>query len=241
MIEFRNFSCYYKRKRELTKVLDGLNLSVPTGELLSIIGESGAGKTTLLRSLLQMVDCYEGQLLIDGIEIEKVELQNANMAYVSQNSALYPSMTVYENIAFPLRNMKTSWDEIDARVEAVASTLGISFLLTRKPRQLSGGQQQRVAIARALVKNPGYILFDEPFSNVEPNLRRGLRELVRSIHAELQPTILFTTHDIGEAFSLTQRIIVLDEGKLTEDGSPEQLRNTHSSHLLRSYFGEEDV
>lgn len=239
MIEFNKFSCYYKHKKELNKVLDEIDLTVPTGEFLVVLGESGSGKTTMLKCCLGLAEYYEGELNIDGITIEDVDTKSSNFAYVRQDISLYPGMTVYDNIAFPLRNMKTPQSEIDVRVKQIADRLGISYLLTRKPKQLSGGQQQRVAIARAIVKNPRYIFFDEPFSNVDPKLRHELRELVKELHADLQPTVIFVTHDISEAISLAQRIAVIENGRIVEEGVPDELMKKHKSDLLCAFFGDE--
>lgn len=241
MITFSGFSCYYKHKKEYMKVLDGLDFSIPTGELLVVLGESGSGKTTLLKCCLGLAEYFEGELTVDGTPIEDIDVKSSNVAYIRQDIALYPNMTVYDNIAFPLRNIKTPQSEIDSRVKAVAERLEISFLLTRKPKQLSGGQQQRVAIARAIVKNPRYLFFDEPFSNVDPALRHDLRELVKQIHAELRPTVLFVTHDITEAFSVAERIIVIQDGKIIEQGTPDELQRSHTSELLCAFFGNEGV
>ncbi len=221
-IEMTDFSCYYRQKKEYIPALKALNLSIPSGEFVAIVGESGAGKSTLLKACLGLADAFEGELMIDGVPIDS--LKNANRAYVSQELALYPKMTVYENIAFPLRVMHTPQEQVDVRVKELAEFLDIRFLLTRKPAQLSVGQQQRVAIAKALIKNPTHLYFDEPFANLDGVMRMQLRQLVRNIHQKFKPTVLFVTHDLQEAFALAQRILVLEKGRLVEDGSAEQLR-----------------
>ncbi len=237
-IEFKDFSCYYKNKNEYIAALSNLDLQVKQGEFLVVVGESGSGKSTLLKSCLGLADYYEGELLIDGEPIENIDLKSGRFAYVRQEIALYPSMNIYENIAFPLRTMKTPQAEVDRRVKEIAELIGMRLFLTRKPRQLSGGQQQRVAIGRALVKNPDCIYFDEPFSNVDPSLRAGLRELVRSIHKQLRPTIVFVTHDLPEAFALADRIVVLQEGKIVEIGTPEEIMAEPRSELTRIFFNK---
>ncbi len=241
MISFKNFSCYYKQKRtkEFKKILDNLSLDIATGEFVVVLGASGSGKTTMLKCLVGQGEFFDGDLLIDGVPIDNINVKTGNFAYVRQDIVLYPNLTVYENIAFPLRTMKTPQDEVDKRVKAVAKNLGILPFLTRKPRQLSGGQQQRVAICRAIIKNPRYLFFDEPFAAMEPALRLELGRIVRALHEELMPTMVFVTHDITEAFTLADRIIVIEGGKIVEEGTPDSLKENHTSVLLRKFFGEE--
>lgn len=236
MIEFRGFSCFYKVKRGYLVALDEIDLAVNDGELLVVIGESGSGKSTLLRCILNLQENTSGKLLIDGSPANAIDMRDNIFAYVSQQYILYPHMLIYENIAYPLRTMKTSHEEVDQRVRAIAAELEITHLLNRKPRQLSGGQHQRVAIARALIKHPKYILMDEPFSNVDPELRSELRQMVRNIHRQYDSTIIFVTHDLQEAFSLADRIAVLTNGKVEEIGTPRELRTTAKSELLRGYL-----
>ena len=237
-IKVEDFSCYYKLdKGGYVTALDKVSFSVESGEMLTVIGESGGGKTTLLRCMLGLNDHTSGSLLLGGVSVEDVDVANNNMAYVRQEIVLYPQMTVYENIAFPLRVMHTPQAELDIRVKAIADTLDIRWLLTRKPAQLSGGQQQRVALARALVKRPQYILFDEPFANVDPAMRGQLRLLIKKLHEKDSATMVFVTHDIDEAFFLGDKILVLNKGKVEAFGTPEELRNCRSSELLNEHFG----
>ncbi len=238
VIEFKNFNCYYKSKKEYFKALSDLNLTVDEGEFLVVVGESGCGKTTLLKACLGMADYYDGELFIDGGNIENIDLKSGKFAFIRQEIALYPSMTVYENIAFPLRAMRTSQAEVDKRVKEISELIGMRNLLTRKPKQLSGGQQQRVAIGRALVKNPSFIFFDEPFSNIDASLRKDVRMLVKQIHSQIRPTIVFVTHDLTEAFFLADRIVVLKEGKVIETGTPEELGENGKSDLIRAFLGK---
>ncbi len=237
-IEFKNFSAFYKNKKDFITALDNISFSVLRGELVSVVGESGSGKTTLLKSCLGLAPYFEGDIVIEGQAVESIDFKNANFAYVSQEIALYPNLTVYENIAFPLRVMRTPPREVDERVKKMANEMNISLLLTRKPRQLSGGQQQRVALARALIKNPDIIYFDEPFSGLEPALRSEMQLLIKTIHEKYKATVLFVTHNLDEAFNLSDRIAVIEEGRLTEIGTPEELENNAESHLIRGYFDE---
>lgn len=222
-IEFQDFSCFYKYKKEYIAALDHINLCVENGELLVILGQSGSGKTTLLKCVLGLCDYISGQLYIDGIPIDQFDLKNSNIGYIRQELNLYPHMTVYENIAFPLRMIHTPQAEVDRRVKELAALLEIDWLLTRKPKQLSGGQLQRVAIARALIKNPVTVLFDEPFSAIDPTLRTEMRQLIKKIHQTFGCTILFVTHDLVDALNLAERIVILEEGKIEAVGTPQEL------------------
>ncbi len=236
-IQFDNFSAYYKQKKVYAAALDHLSMSIEKGEFFVVVGASGSGKSTLLKCILGLNRDIEGDLYIDGVSIDDLNARDGNMAYVTQEIALYPHLTIYENIAFSLRLMHTPQDEVDRRVKEMAELTQIKWLLTRKPRQLSGGQQQRVAIARALVKNPQLLLFDEPFSNIDPSLRLELRQLLQTIHRRLGATTVFVTHDLPEAFFLADRIAVLEEGNVVQIGTPEQLRENPQADLLRAFFG----
>lgn len=235
-IRFQNFSCHYKNKRDFTQVLFDLNFDVKKEELFVIAGESGGGKTTILKCIMGLCEYMEGDLYIDGISIDRFDPRKYNIGYVKQEYVLYPDKTVYENIAFPLQMIHAAPDEIDRRVKEIARTLQIDWLLSRKPKQLSGGQNQRVAIARALVKNPQILLMDEPFSNLEPELRKQLRALVKSIQRTYRITTVFVTHDLDEAFYLADRIMVLTQGRIEELDTAEHLRQCHHSELLKEYF-----
>ncbi len=234
-IEFTDFSCYYKHKKQYITALSEINLTVEEGEFLVVVGESGSGKSTLLKACLGIAEFYDGDLLIDGTPIEEIDLKDGKFAFVRQEIVLYPNLTVYENIAFPLRMMKASHEETDRRVREIAELIGMQMFLTRKPRQLSGGQQQRVAIGRALIKNPSYLFFDEPFSNVDRQLRAELRQLVKSIHEKFRPTVIFVTHDIPEALTLAERIVVLEQGKIVEAGTPAELCTQPKSGLMQAF------
>lgn len=222
-IEFQDFSCYYKHKKEYIPALEHVELTVQKGELLVVLGQSGSGKTTLLKCILGLCEYISGQLYIDGVATDDFRVTNSNIGYIKQELSLYPHMTVYDNIAFPLRMIHTTQDEVDQRVKEVAALLEIDYLLTRKPKQLSGGQLQRVSIARALVKNPLTLLMDEPFSNVDPSLHAELRQLIRKIHQIYGCTIIFVTHDLTDALSLADRVVILEGGKIEAIGTPQAL------------------
>ena len=235
-IQFDDFSAYYKQKKVYAAALDHLSLRIEKGEFFVVVGASGSGKSTLLKCILGLNRDIEGDLYIDGVSIDDMNAKDGNMAYVTQEIALYPHLTVYENIAFSLRLMHTPQDEVDRRVKEMAELTQIKWLLTRKPRQLSGGQQPRVAIARALVKHPQLLLFDEPFSNIDPALRLELRQLVKAVHRRLGATTVFVTHDLSEAFFLADRIAVLEEGNVVQIGTPDELWKNPQAALLQAFF-----
>ncbi len=235
-IELKNFSCFYKSKKKYVTALSDLDLTVPRGEFLVVVGESGSGKSTLLKACLGIAEYFEGDIFIDGEPIEEIDLKSGKFAFIRQEIVLYPNLTVYENIAFSLRIMKTPQAEVDRRVKEIADIVGMGMFLTRKPRQLSGGQQQRVAIGKALIKNPSFIFCDEPFSNIDKDMRTGLRQVIKDIHRQFKPTIVFVTHDLPEAFALAERIVVLEEGRIVEIGTPDELIAKPQSGLIRSFL-----
>ena len=238
IIRLNNFSCFYQNKKEYVTALDNVSFSIERGEFFVIIGESGCGKTTLLRSCLGLAPYYEGDIFVDGVSIDEMDLKRGRYAYVSQEIGLYPNLTVYKNIAFPLSVTHTLPQEIDKRVKKIAAELGIDFLLSRKPSQLSIGQQQRVAIARAMIKDPTIMYFDEPFSNLDPVLRLELRSVVQKLHETYGTTVVFVTHDISEALSIADRIAVLEKGKLLEIGTPEYLVQNGKSELIKGFLNK---
>lgn len=237
LLHFSDYSVWYKiKKGDYTQALDEINFTVDEGEFLVVVGPSGCGKTTLLKSILGESKFTQGKLYFNGQDVRTIKRKDCNMSFVAQDYSLYPQMTVYENIAYPLRIMHTHPDEIDSRVRKMAEKLGISFLLTRKPRQISGGQHQRVAIARALIKNPRIVLFDEPFSAIEPQLRLELRRLVKSLQKEYKMTCIFVTHDLTEAFDLADRIVVLREGMVEQIGTPNELEQDPRSGFVKDFL-----
>lgn len=225
MIELKHLSCYYKVKGGHLLVLDNIDLSIPTGQTMVVIGESGCGKTTLLKAIAGMLKYTEGDLLIDGRNVADFNKRSNDMSYVSQEYVLYPHLTVFENIAYPLTNSKVKYEEINRLVREVAKSFGLTYLLTRKPFQLSGGQQQLVALARAFVKKPSIILLDEPFSNLDIETRRKMRKLVLNYCKEYNPTLIYVTHDIDDALLIADRIIKIDDGKIAASYSPDEYKD----------------
>ena len=218
-IQIKNLSVTYENKEKRVTVLKDLNAEFSSGDFHVIMGASGCGKTTLLRAIAGTIYC-EGEILVNQDDITRVPTENRNMAFAAQEYMLYPQMTIFDNIAFPLKVMGASKQEIRARVSKIAEQLEITHCLSRRPKHLSGGQQQRVAIARALVKNPEICLFDEPFSNLDIAMREKARVLIKKLMKETGSTALYVTHDIKEGMLLADRMYVIDEGKVQLAGTP---------------------
>ena len=218
-IEITDFSAYFKLKKEYVVALDNVSLCVEAGEFVTLMGPSGCGKTTLLKCILGQIELTEGKLLLRGEEPSNDSIKNANIAYVAQNFSLYPHLSIYENIAFPLRMAEIPPEEVDEKVRAMAQKCGLpSALLNRKPRQLSVGQQQRVALARAFIKKPEIILMDEPFAALDAITRNNLQREMYRISTEEDVTVIFITHNIQEAITLGTRVLLMNkEGKIVID------------------------
>lgn len=203
------------------RALSGVSVTFPACRIHAVVGASGGGKTTLLKVIAGLL-AYDGTVRFDGRDAENLSPKDRHLAMVSQQYTLYPHMTVFENIAFPLKGMRASVPEIRSRVNEIAEDLGLTPCLTRRPKQLSGGQQQRVALARALVRRPEICLFDEPFSNVDPAQRTAFRTLVRDTLHKWNVTAVYVTHDIGEALALGDTVTVIDDGVAVFSGTPEE-------------------
>ncbi|MBP1357511.1 MAG: ABC transporter ATP-binding protein, partial [Sulfolobus sp.] len=210
----------YDVKKRKVLVLKGLNLNVEKGEFVVILGPSGEGKTTILKIISGLLRQDKGHVYLRGEIVDDLPPKDRKVAMVPQNYAIYPFMTVYDNIAFPLKVMHTPKQEIRNKVNEVAKMLRIDNLLDRKPSQLSGGQMQRVAIARALVKGADIILMDEPLSNLDAQVRVMAREELKQLQRDLKPTIIYVTHDQVEALSLATKLAVLHDGVIQAYGDP---------------------
>ncbi len=225
--------------------LDNLTLDVEAGEFVSLLGPSGSGKSTTLNVLAGLLETDEGQIFIGDKDVTDLSPDRRDLALVFQNYALYPHMTVFENIAFPLRaksrKSKTTETEIETRVEAVAQMLGIHELLARYPRELSGGQQQRVALGRAMVREPQVFLLDEPLSNLDARLRIRMRRDLKDLHQRLRSTIVYVTHDQAEAMSMSSRIAVFNKGKLQQFAPPEEIYNRPANLFVANFVGEREL
>lgn len=217
--------------------LKDFNLQVEEGELLVLVGASGCGKSTALRLLAGLEMPTRGEVLIDNQVVNHATPQQRNIAMVFQNYALYPHMTVQENLAFPLKMAHTTRATIKTRVKEIADLLELSGLLERKPAQLSGGQRQRVAMGRALVRDPSVFLLDEPLSNLDAKLRAQIRADIARIQKNLKKTTIYVTHDQVEAMTLGDRVAVLAAGELQQVGTPEQLYNHPATMFVAQFIG----
>ena len=226
----------YKRFGEVTAVND-LNIQIEDKEFLVLVGPSGCGKSTALRLLAGLEDITEGHILIGEQVVNDVAPKDRDIAMVFQSYALYPHMSVYDNMAFGLKLRKTSKEEIKRRVNEAAQILGIGDLLDRKPRQLSGGQRQRVAVGRAIVREPKVFLFDEPLSNLDAKLRVETRANISKLHQQLQTTFIYVTHDQVEAMTMATRIAVINKGILQQIDTPQTLYDTPGNLFVAGFIG----
>jgi multiple sugar transport system ATP-binding protein len=215
----------------------GIDLDIPEGEFTVLVGPSGCGKSTLLRTIAGLEDADEGTIEIDGEVVNDMRPRDRNVAMVFQNYALYPYMTVFENIAFGLRARKTPKELIGPAVERAAAILDISALLGRYPRELSGGQRQRVAIGRAVVRDARLFLFDEPLSNLDAQLRDEMRSEIKRLHQELGKTMVYVTHDQIEAMTLADRIVLLKDGRIEQQGKPIELFERPATRFVAGFLG----
>jgi ABC-type sugar transport system ATPase subunit len=214
-----------------------LTLEAADGEFLVLVGPSGSGKTTALRMLAGLESITEGEIRIGERVINRVAPRERDIAMVFQDYALYPQMTVYDNLAFALRRRKAPKDEIDARVRRAAASIELEPLLDRKPRQLSGGQQQRVALGRALVRDPQVFLMDEPLSNLDAKLRVQTRGEIKKLQQEVGTTTVYVTHDQVEAMTMGDRIAVMNEGRLEQVGTPAELYEEPVNTFVAGFIG----
>ena len=219
------------------RAVDNANIVVEDKEFVVLVGPSGCGKSTTLRMVAGLEDISEGEIYIDGELVNDVPPKDRNIAMVFQNYALYPHMTVYENMAFGLRIKKVEKTEIDRRVHEAAKTLDIEKLLDRKPKALSGGQRQRVAVGRAIVRNPKVFLFDEPLSNLDAKLRVQMRAELSDLHLRLNATMIYVTHDQVEAMTMASKIVVMKDGKIQQIGSPLFLYNQPVNKFVAGFIG----
>jgi multiple sugar transport system ATP-binding protein len=217
--------------------VDNLDIKVDDKEFLVLVGPSGCGKTTALRCLAGLEEITEGKISISDRVVNDVAPKDRDIAMVFQSYALYPHLSVFDNMAFGLKLRKVPRDEIKRRVEKAAATLGITELLNRKPRQLSGGQRQRVAVGRAIVREPKVFLFDEPLSNLDAKLRVQMRAEISKIHQQLQTTFIYVTHDQMEAMTMATRIAVINRGKLQQLDTPQNLYNHPANLFVAGFIG----
>ena len=226
-----------KKTYDKTEVIHGVDLDINSGEFIVFVGPSGCGKSTLLRMIAGLEDITEGEISIGGEVVNKIIAAERGVAMVFQSYALYPHMTVFNNMAFALKQAKTPVDEINSRVLEAAKILQIESLFERLPKQLSGGQRQRVAIGRAIVRNPKVFLFDEPLSNLDAALRVQTRIEIAKLHSQLTATMIYVTHDQVEAMTLADRIVVINQGVIEQVGTPIELYNSPKNQFVAEFIG----
>jgi multiple sugar transport system ATP-binding protein len=218
-------------------VVKDVSLTIPDKSFFVLVGPSGCGKSTTLRMIAGLEDISKGEIFIDDRLVNGVQPKNRDIAMVFQNYALYPHMTVYENMAFGLHNRKFSKSEADARVREAAEILGITHLLERRPKALSGGQRQRVAVGRAIVRKPKVFLFDEPLSNLDAKMRVRMRLELAKLHDRLQTTIIYVTHDQLEAMTLASQVAIMKDGILQQVAPPLDMYNAPANKFVAEFIG----
>ena len=219
------------------KAVDSVDIQIEDGEFIVLVGPSGCGKSTLLRMVAGLEDISQGTISIGDRVVNQIEPADRDIAMVFQNYALYPHMTVYDNLAYGLKNRGTPKAEIAARVAEAAKMLEIEKYLDRKPRQLSGGQRQRVAMGRSIVRDPKCFLFDEPLSNLDAQLRNEMRTEIKKLHARLGKTIIYVTHDQVEAMTLADRIAVLSGGRVMQYATPDEIYHRPAARFVAGFTG----
>ncbi len=236
-ISLRNVVKRYGTGPKANQVIHGVSAEIADHEFIVIVGPSGCGKSTLLRMVAGLEEITEGEIAIGGRVVNDTEPSDRDIAMVFQNYALYPHMTVFDNMAYGLKIAKVRADEIKVRVDKAAKILELGPFLQRKPRELSGGQRQRVAMGRAIVRQPQVFLFDEPLSNLDAKLRAQTRLEIQKLHADLGVTSLFVTHDQVEAMTLAQRMIVMNAGRMEQIGTPDEVYHRPATTFVASFIG----
>ena len=233
-IELKNIrKCYEKD----VAVIDDFNLSIEDGDFVVFLGPSGCGKSTLLRIIAGLIDIDGGSIFMDGENITNSLPKDRNMAFVFQNYALYPHMTVSENITVSLKLKKVPREKIESKLKEIAELLSIEDLLTRYPRELSGGQQQRVALARAIIRSPKAYLMDEPLSNLDAKLRQKMRFEIMKLYEKLKITTIYVTHDQVEAMTMATRVVLLNKGEIIQSGPPQELFDAPNNTFVANFIG----
>lgn len=230
-----------KKAYDKKVIINGVDLDIEDKEFLVLVGASGCGKSTILRMIAGLEEISDGELYIGDKKVNNVHPKDRDIAFVFQSYALYPHMTVYENIAFGLKMRKFKKDEIDKKVKEAAKILDLEELLDRRPKQLSGGQRQRVALGRAIVRNPKVFLMDEPLSNLDAKLRVQMRAEIKKLHEKLQTTFIYVTHDQTEALTMGDRIVVLDKGVIQQVGEPQEIYNNPKNMFVAGFIGSPQI
>ena len=236
-IELRQVTKQYDKER----VVDAVSALIAPGEFFSLLGPSGSGKTTTLMMIAGFAEVDEGQILVDGIDIVDVPPQRRGFGMVFQNYAIFPHLNVFDNIAFPLRARKLPDDQVRARVKEALELVRLERFADRFSRQLSGGQQQRVAIARAIVFHPSVVLMDEPLGALDKNLRYQMQVEIKEIQQRLGMTVVYVTHDQEEAMNMSDRIAIMNSGRVEQVGRPEDIYNSPASNFIARFLGEANL
>ncbi|WP_354623845.1 sn-glycerol-3-phosphate ABC transporter ATP-binding protein UgpC [Psychromonas sp. MME2] len=236
-VQFKNLEKSYGT----TPVVKNIDLDIKHGEFIVLLGPSGCGKSTTLRMLAGLEDISGGEILIGDQVVNDLHPIERNIAMVFQSYALYPHMTVAQNISFSLENMKIDASEREAMVKKVAEILELTELLDRKPKDLSGGQRQRVAMGRAMVRTPEVFLFDEPLSNLDAKLRGQMRKEIKALHHKVKTTVIYVTHDQVEAMTLADRIVILNQGKIEQVGTPKEIFDSPKNEFVARFIGAPEM
>lgn len=233
-LTLKNITKVFDKKNQVIK---DLNLMIYDGEFLVLVGPSGCGKSTILRMIAGLENITDGEIFIGDKKVNNIHPKDRDIAMVFQNYALYPHMTVYDNMAFGLKMRKCRKDFIDKRVRSAAESLDLTEYLDRKPKQLSGGQRQRVALGRAIVREPKVFLMDEPLSNLDAKLRGQTRFEIKKLHNDLKTTFIYVTHDQIEAMTMGDRIVILDKGAIQQVGTPEEVYRYPANMFVAGFIG----
>lgn len=236
-IKIKNLSLSYQKNKQILK---NLSLEIKDGELLSILGPSGCGKTTMLRLISGLLPMQQGSIEVSGRDISKVPVYKRNFGMVFQSYALFPHMTIFQNVAFGLKRKKLSQAEISEKTLSILQTTGLAELKDRMPNELSGGQQQRVSLARALAINPDVLLLDEPLSNLDAKLRIEMREEISRLQKKLKMTTIFVTHDQEECFAISDRVAVMNQGKIEQLDTPQKIYQNPRTRFVAEFIGYEN-
>ena len=231
-IKLKNLSIYYKNKNEIVTAVDDVTFTFHDHKINVLIGFSGCGKSSILNAISGSI-LFDGEIFLDEKNIQEIAVQKRNISYVNQQIVLYPHLTVYDNIAYPLKLLKFPRDEIDNRVHELAKKLEIDFLLSRKPKFLSIGQQQRVAIARAFAKKPDIVLMDEPLSNLDKQTSDEIKHYIKVLLKESNATCVYVSHNIVDAVFLADKIFVMDSGKLIGEYSPNEFLKSNNEIISK--------
>ena len=240
-LELRGICRTYVKDNESFLAVDNVNLTVSPGEFLTFLGPSGCGKTTTLRMIAGFEIPSSGQIIVDGSDITQVPANKRDMGFVFQNYALFPHMTIFENVAYGLRIRGLSGDELASKVREGLAMVGLGNAEQRYPNQLSGGEQQRVALARVLVLRPKILLMDEPLSNLDAKLRLHMRTEIRRIQQDLRITCLYVTHDQKEALTMSDRIMVMNRGRIEQVGTPMELYEDPATPFVADFIGQANL